>query len=136
MRAAVCGGDDRARLCQAARRTTPHLRKETEMIKVSVMYPNTPGARFDHDYYRDKHMPLVRDLLGSACLFYTVDWGLAGGAPGEPPTYIGMCHIYSDSVESFQAAFGTRAEQILGDIPNYTDLSPVLQISEVVVGRQ
>ncbi len=28
------------------------------MIKVSVMYPNTPGARFDHAYYRDKHMPL------------------------------------------------------------------------------
>jgi len=27
------------------------------MIKVSVMYPNTPGARFDHAYYRDKHMP-------------------------------------------------------------------------------
>jgi hypothetical protein len=24
-------------------------------IKVSVMYPNTPGARFDHAYYRDKH---------------------------------------------------------------------------------
>ena len=61
---------------------------------------------------------------------------LAGGAPGEPPTYIGMCHIYSESVESFQAAFSARAEQILGDIPNYTDLSPVLQISEVVVGRQ
>ena len=27
------------------------------MIKVSVMYPNTPGARFDHQYYRDKHIP-------------------------------------------------------------------------------
>ena len=25
------------------------------MIKVSVMYPNTPGACFDHAYYRDKH---------------------------------------------------------------------------------
>ena len=30
------------------------------MIKVSVMYPNTPGARFNHEYYRDKHMPLVK----------------------------------------------------------------------------
>ena len=29
------------------------------MIKVSVMYPNRPGARFDHDYYRDKHLPLI-----------------------------------------------------------------------------
>jgi uncharacterized protein (TIGR02118 family) len=106
------------------------------MIKVSVMYPYKSAARFDHAYYRDKHMPLVQNLMGASCLFYTVDKGLAGGAPGEPPTYIGMCHIYSDSVESFQAGFGPNAERILADIPNYTDLSPVVQISEVVVGRQ
>ena len=105
------------------------------MIKVSVMYPNQTGARFDHTYYRDKHMPLVKDRMGDGCLFYTVDKGLAGGAPGTPPTYIGMCHIFAESVESFQAAFGPHAKEILGDIPNYTDLSPVMQISEVVVER-
>ena len=106
------------------------------MIKVSVMYANKPGARFDHVYYRDKHMPLVRDRMGPSCLFYTVDKGLAGGSPGEAPTYIAMCHIYCDSVESFQAGFGPRAKEILADIPNYTDLSPTVQISEVVVGRE
>lgn len=105
------------------------------MIKVSVMYPNTPGARFDHDYYRDKHMPLVQSRMGSSCKFYTVDKGLAGGAPGDPATYIGMCHIYSESVEAFQSGFGPHADEILADIPNYTDLSPVMQISEVVVGQ-
>jgi len=105
------------------------------MIKVSVMYPNNPGARFDHGYYRDQHMPLVQKLMGSACRFYTVDKGLAGGGPGDPPAYIGMCHIYCDSVESFQAGFGPHAQQIMADIPNYTDLTPVVQISEVVVGQ-
>src|SRR6185369_11003445 len=43
------------------------------MIKVSVMYPNTPGARFDHAYYRDKHMPLVKARMGDSCLYYTID---------------------------------------------------------------
>ena len=105
------------------------------MIKVSVMYPNTPGARFDHEYYRDKHMPLVKKRLGEACLYYTVDKGLAGGAPGAPATYVGMCHIFSPSAEAFQAAFGPHAKEIMGDIANYTDLTPVLQISEVVVER-
>jgi len=105
------------------------------VIKVSVMYPNTPGARFDHAYYRDKHMPLVKARMGDACRFYTVDKGLAGGAPGELATYVGMCHIYCDSVESFQAGFGPHAKEIMADIPNYTDLAPVLQISEVVVGQ-
>ena len=103
------------------------------MIKVSVMYPNTPAARFDHDYYRDKHMPLVQARMGPACKYYTVDKGLAGGAPNEPATYVAMCHIFCDSVEAFQTSFGPHADEILGDIKNYTDLTPVIQISEVVV---
>ena len=104
------------------------------MIKVSVMYPNTPGARFNHEYYRDQHMPMVKRKMGDACEYYTVDKGLAGGAPGAPPTYIGMCHIFSKSVEAFQAGFGPHAKEIMADIPNYPDVAPVMQISEVVVG--
>lgn len=105
------------------------------MIKVSVMYPNTPGARFDHDYYRDRHMPLLKRLMGDSCKFYTVDKGLAGGAPGALPTYVGMCHVFCDSVDAFQAGFGPHAAEIMGDIIHYTDLTPVIQISEVVVGQ-
>lgn len=104
------------------------------MIKVSVMYPNTPGARFDHDYYRDKHMPLIKARMGEHCQRYTIDKGLAGRAPGTPATYVAMCHIYCESVESYEAGFGPHAAEIRGDIANYTDVTPVLQISEVVVG--
>src|ERR1700736_3190325 len=108
--------------------------REDAMIKVSVMYPNTPGARFDHGYYRDKHMPLVKARMDSACKYYTVDRGLAGGAPGAPATYVGMCHIFCESIEAFQAGFGPHAKEIMADIPNYTDQTPIIQISEVVVG--
>ncbi|MGP9823441.1 EthD family reductase [Ectopseudomonas khazarica] len=105
------------------------------MIKVSVMYPYKPGTRFDHAYYRDTHMPLVKARMGDACLFYTVDKGVAGGSPDEPPAYVGMCHVYADSVEAFQAGFAPHAQEILADIANYTDLVPIMQISEVVVGQ-
>jgi len=105
------------------------------MIKVSVMYPNKQGARFDHNYYRDTHMPLVKKLMGNTCKFYTVDKGLAGGAPGEAATYVAMCHIYCDSVESFQTGFGPHAKEIMADVANYTDLAPIIQISDVVVGQ-
>ena len=57
--------------------------KENRMIKVNVMYPYTEGARFDHAYYRDRHMPMVKARLGSACAYYTVEKGLAGRAPGD-----------------------------------------------------
>jgi uncharacterized protein (TIGR02118 family) len=103
------------------------------VIKVSVMYPNKQGARFNHEYYRDQHMPMVKARLADHCKYYTVDKGLAGATPGAPPTYVAMCHIFCDSVESFQAGFGPHADEILGDIANYTDLTPVIQISDVVV---
>ncbi len=105
------------------------------MVKVSVMYPNTPGARFDHDYYRDKHLPLLKARMGDACLYYTIDKAISGRTPDEPAPYVAMCHIFSESVEAFLAGFGPHAEEIVADIANYTDLTPVRQISEVVVGH-
>jgi len=104
------------------------------MIKVTVMYSNTPGARFDHAYYRDRHMPLVKTRMGENCKYYTVDKGLTGGTPDAPAPYIAMCHIFCESIEAFQGGFGPHAQELLADIPKYTDLSPVIQISEVVVG--
>lgn len=103
------------------------------MIKVSVMYPYQKDARFDFDYYRDKHMPLLKELMGAACLKYSVEKGLGGATPGTPPTYLGLCHFYCESLETFQQAFGPHAAVLNGDIPNYTDLVPVIQISEVLV---
>jgi uncharacterized protein (TIGR02118 family) len=104
------------------------------MIKVSVMYSNTPGARFDHEYYRDVHMPLLKARMGEHCLSYTIDKGVGSFPPGAPALYIGMCHIFCDSIDAFLAGFGPHMAEIMGDIPNYTDLQPQVQISEVVVG--
>ena len=103
------------------------------MIKVSVLYPQSAGACFDHAYYRDRHMPMVKDKLGSACLRYTVDQGVAGGAPGAPAPFAAMCHIYCKSLNEFQEAMAPNAQAIMADVPNYTDIQPVFQISEVVV---
>lgn len=101
------------------------------MIKVSVMYANEDGKKFDMDYYCNSHMPMVRAKLGAALLKVEVDEGMGGGAPGAPAAFIAMGHIYFESVESFQAAFGPHAGDIMADIPNYTDIEPSIQISEV-----
>jgi uncharacterized protein (TIGR02118 family) len=79
-------------------------------------------------------MPLVKNRMGDSCKFYTVDKGLAGGTPGSAATYVSMGHLFCDSVETFQAGFGPHAEEIMGDIPNYTNVAPLIQISEVIVG--
>jgi uncharacterized protein (TIGR02118 family) len=101
------------------------------MIKVGVFYPQT--SKFDWDYYVGKHMPMVGNLLGPALKKAEVEKGLAGGGPGAPATYTAICHLHFDSVEAFQKAFGPHAAEIMSDIPKYTDVQPVVQISEVKV---
>lgn len=103
------------------------------MIKVSVMYPYAAGARFDHTYYRERHMPMMKQRLGAACLYYTVDKGVAGSSPGTDPIYVAKCDFICTSIEAFQAARDSHAQEIRGDISNYTNIQPVLQISELVV---
>ena len=101
------------------------------MIKVSVMYPNAAEVKFDIDYYCDTHMPLVAELLGDALKASEVDYGMAGGTPGEAPAFVAMGHMTYESVEAFQKAFGPHVKQIMADLPNFTDAQPVIQISEI-----
>jgi uncharacterized protein (TIGR02118 family) len=101
------------------------------MIKVSVFYPWSDGAEFDMKYYLATHMPLVQARLGAACKGISVDQGLAGGGPGAPPSFIAIGHIFAESPDAFQAALGPHIGEIMGDIPNFTKISPTIQISEV-----
>ena len=101
------------------------------MIRVTVLYPNSDNTKFDMAYYTSKHMPMVKAKCGPACKSIGADLGVAGGSPGEKATYIAIGYLTFDSVEAFQTAFAPHAAQILGDIPNYTNAQPVIQISEI-----
>ena len=101
------------------------------MIKVSVFYPNIAGGTFDMQYYLNTHMPMVQQKLGAALKGSSVEQGLGGGQPGSPAVYVAMGHPLFDSVEAFQRAWAPHAEAIVGDVPNYTNTQPTLQVSEV-----
>ena len=103
------------------------------MIKVSVMYPKGEGKNFDMDYYCSKHIPLVGGLLGDSIKAATVEKGLGGGAPDSPATFAAMGNLYFDSIDSFQSAFGPKSGTIMADLPNFTNIEPVIQISEVLI---
>jgi len=101
------------------------------MVKVSVMYPNHEGTKFDMTYYINRHIPMVRQLLGSALRGVSVEQGISGEGPGSPASYVAMGHLLFDSVEAFQTSFGPHAQAIMEDIPNYTNSGPIVEISEV-----
>lgn len=100
------------------------------MIIVTVLYPSGPGSKFDMDYYLRSHIPMVQKRLGAPLRRVAVEQGLSGGAPGQPPPFLAAAHLHFDSLEAFQSAFAPHADAILADVPNYTNTSPVIQISE------
>jgi uncharacterized protein (TIGR02118 family) len=100
------------------------------MIRVAVQYPRTEGAKFDMDYYCNKHMPMVQEKCGEALKVMTIDEGISGGMGGQPSANVAVGTLTFDSLEAFQAAMGPHMGEIMGDIPNYTDITPVLEISE------
>jgi uncharacterized protein (TIGR02118 family) len=103
------------------------------MIRVTVLYPAADGQTFDMNYYVKTHIPLFQKRMGAAMKDVRVERGLSGGAPGSPAPYVAIVHGTFESVEAFQTAFAPHAAEIQGDIPNYTNIRPILQISEVLV---
>ena len=103
------------------------------MIRVMVAYPDGPGAKFDMGYYTSKHMPMVQQKCGLACKSIAAEQGLGGGEPGSKATYQAIGYLVFDSVAAFQEAFTPHAAEILGDIPNYTNIKPIIQISEITL---
>lgn len=101
------------------------------MFKISVFYPNSAGVKFDMNYYVSKHLPMVQKKLGPVLKGVAAEQGIAGGTPGTPATYVAVGHLLFDSVEAFQSAFAPHAEAIMADVPNYTNVQPTIQISEV-----
>jgi uncharacterized protein (TIGR02118 family) len=103
------------------------------MIRVSVLYPAGDGRTFNMDYYLKTHIPLFRNRMGAAMKDIRVEQGVNGLAPGSAAPFVAMVHATFDSAESFQAVFLPHAAEIQGDVPNYTNIQPMLQISEVKV---
>ena len=102
------------------------------MIRVSVMYPNDPNKKFDMDYYLNKHMPVLHEKLDPISLVKAeIDKGLGSRGENTPPPYRVICHMYFNTMEDFQKILPYE-EELFADVPNYTNIEPVVQISEMV----
>lgn len=94
------------------------------MIRVSVFYPAGDGSTFDHDYYRDSHVPLCLQTWGLESA--EIDKGVNG-------PNVAAVHFKFDSMDQFGAAMGgPGTAEVMADVANYTNIQPVLQVSEIV----
>ena len=93
------------------------------MIRVSVLYPSGDGTTFDHDYYRETHVPLCTSTWDVTA---EIDKGVDG-------PYVAAVHFFFESMDQVQAAMGHAGTgAIMADVANYTNITPVMQVSEIV----
>ena len=95
------------------------------MFRVSILYPTTEGASFDHDYYLKSHIPMVADRLGANCTSWGVDKVLDG-------PYVAIGYLVVDDLTAFQTSMAEHGAEIIGDVANYTTIAPQLVVSQLV----
>lgn len=104
---------------------------ETGLFKVEILYPNGKGKTFDIDYYEKKHMPMVAGFLGKNLKFYEIDKGIAGRSPNEEVPFLAIGYFYCYDVKAYNDAIAQNINTILNDIKNYTNIVPIIQVSEI-----
>ncbi len=107
------------------------------MFNISSIYPKKEDYQFDFDYYLNTHMPMSIKFLSGAKGFIgvSVERGIDINEPKIESSFIAMCHYYFDSLEEFMTAFMPHAETLQEDISNYTNIVPIIQISEVEIRK-
>ena len=101
------------------------------MYCVTVLYPNEPGGHFDFAYYRDNHIPMMLELLGDNVLSTEVRRGIQA-VDGSSAPYLCLLNTHIRSAEQFAQVMTEHREKVLGDIVNYTNLQPIIQIDEML----
>lgn len=104
---------------------------EIGMFKVAILYPNGEDKTFDMEYYEKKHMPMVAGLLGKNLKFYEIDKGIAGRTPNDKAPFVAIGYFYIHDVAQYNAAIARNREAVTSDFKNYTNIQPVVQISEI-----
>ena len=91
---------------------------------LTILYPNSDGVRWDVDYYRTHHMPLIMKLYGSQAIKrFELRKGDSGQAGGKP-AYIGTVNIYINDQKAFDAAGKQHGQTLVKDVPNFSSVLP------------
>ncbi|HEU4627187.1 MAG TPA: EthD family reductase [Steroidobacteraceae bacterium] len=91
---------------------------------LTILYPNSEGVRWDVDYYRTHHMPLIMKLYGEKAIkrfeLRKGDKNMAGA----PPDYVGTVNIYIADQKAFEAAGTQHGETLRDDVPHFSSVMP------------
>ena len=92
---------------------------------LTILYPNSEGVRWDVDYYRTGHMPLIMRLYGEKAIkrfeLRKGDQNMAGAKPD----FIGTVNIYIADQKAFEAAGKEHGNTLRDDVPHFSSVQPI-----------
>jgi len=103
------------------------------MYCLTVSYPKGEDTTFDHDYYRDTHIPLCQRLFGEHGLRGTVIRTAEGKGPGTADLNHCSIDLLFDNAEGLQAALAAGGQEVTADIANYTNARARMSFGEISV---
>jgi len=101
------------------------------IFKVAILYANGDDKTFDMDYYEKKHMPMVAGFLGKNLKFYEIDKGIAGRTPNDKVPFLAIGYFYINDIAEYNKAIAQNRDAVVNDFKNYTNIQPLVQISEI-----
>jgi uncharacterized protein (TIGR02118 family) len=100
---------------------------------VTMIYPNKQNARFDFDYYLNRHIPWARKLSNDRGTEIRKGLSTPGGGPVP---YLCLCRFWINSEEEYRATMEKHGKELMADLSNFTNIEPVVQIDELLLDTQ
>ena len=105
------------------------LSAQEPTMSLNVLYPNHEGARFDTDYYRSTHIPLVKKVMKASSVILIE--GVSNGTAAAP--YVMIAHIQFPSADALKTALANPAmADVRADVAKFTDIRPTVMIGRSV----
>lgn len=110
---------------------TDSSKTANKIFKITILYPNGEGKTFDMNYYETKHMPMVAAYLEKNLLYYEIENGISGRTPNDKAPYLAVGSFYVKDIAEYNRAISQHRDNIISDFKNYTNIQPIIQISEL-----
>ncbi len=98
---------------------------------ITVLYPSGPDAKFDFAYYQSHHIPLIMRLYGKGVAKMEIRRTVST-PDASPAPYLAVINIWVGSDKAFDDATAKHAKELIDDVPNFTNMKPVILNGEVV----
>ena len=99
---------------------------------VGIYYQPGHGEKFDEEYYKTKHMPMVKELFPE---IVRATYSKAQPSPdGEKPMVVGIgATVWKDMESLWKAMTSPKLKKVLDDVPNYATCKS--EVFAVIEGR-